>query len=224
MLATTGARDLLRAAISERDEAAEVEANAARAVVRANQLLVDADQTLAMLASVDEEIVAHQASEIKKWAGGERPTGVALPPHLAAKKALKTDAETRTDAARKAHALLDKELVTAAGRLQGRNAAVQRAAGAVLSDEAGPLIDQLLAARRTLWALEDKLKSLSTVRYAEWDGRSVLIKMPPDTFAAINETAPPAIAGSVPKPYAIALDRWNGYLQALTQNPDSTLD
>jgi hypothetical protein len=225
MLATTGARDLLRAAIAERDEAAAAEIAATKALVRGKQMLDEAEQTLSALASVESDINAHHAGAIESWAvnGGERPSGI-LPPHLEAKKTFKTEVETKVTAARSAHELLKSKLQAAAERLQGRNAAVQRAAGAVLSAEAGPLIDQLLAARRTLWALEDKLKSLSAVRYAEWDGRSMLIKMPPDTFAAINETAPPAIAGSVPKPYAIAFDRWNAYLQALTQDPSASLD
>jgi hypothetical protein len=52
----------------------------------------------------------------------------------------------------------------------------------------------------------------------------VLIKMPASTFAALNETAPPMLAGNVPRPYAIALQRWNDYLQALTQDPEASLD
>ena len=48
--------------------------------------------------------------------------------------------------------------------------------------------------------------------------------MPATTFAALNETAPPMLAGNVPKPYTIALAGWQCYLQALTQNPDSMLD
>jgi hypothetical protein len=225
MLATTKVRELLRVAIAERDQATEVEANAARAVVRAKALVDDAEQALAVLAGVEDEISTHRAGAVKAWAtnGGERPSGD-LPPHLASKEAAKADAETKLTEARSTHELLKTELVAAAGRLQGRNAAVQRAAGAVLSAEAEPIIDQLRQARRLVWSLEDKLKSLSTVRVAEADGRSVLIKMPAATFAAINETAPPMLAGNVPKPYEIAQARWNKYLQALTQDPNSTLD
>ena len=164
MLATTGARELLRVAISERDEAAEVEANAARAVVRAKQLLDDAEQTLALLAGVDDEISAHHAGAIKAWAadGGERPSRRAAR-HLAAKKALRGDAEARVVTARQAQSALNKELLDAAGRLQGRNAAVQHAAGEVLSAEAETIVDELRAARKTVWALEDKLRSLGAV-------------------------------------------------------------
>ena len=102
--------------------------------------------------------------------------------------------------------------------------AVQRAAGAILSAKAPPLIEELNQARRTVWALEAKLRSLSAVRFTESDGRSGLIQMPATTFAALNETAPPMLAGNVPKPYATALAGWQHYLQALTENPDSTLD
>jgi hypothetical protein len=128
-------------------------------------------------------------------------------------------------AARSAHGVLQKELLEASGRLQSREVAVQRAAGAVLSVEADPIIDQLSAARRTVWTLEDKLKSLGTIRVpGAADGRPVLIQMPAATFAALNETAPPMLAGNVAKPYAIALAKWEAYLQALTQDPSSTLD
>jgi len=225
MLATTGPRELLRLAIAERDQAAETEANAARAVVRARQLVDDAEQTLAALASVDDEISAHHASAIKAWAasGGERPSSE-LPSNLSAKKASKAEAEKIVYSAKRAHELLNAELLTAAGRLQGRTAAVERAAGAVLSAEALQLIEELQQARRKVWALEDKLKTLGTVRVSEADGRSVLIQMPPTLFAALNETAPPMLALSVPKPHEIAQARWNKCLQALMQDPDSSLD
>jgi hypothetical protein len=220
MLDSSNPRDALRAAIAERDAAAEAEDSAARAAVRAKSIVDDAEQMLALLAGVDDEITDHRASEIR---AGERPSD-ALPPHLAAKKALKTDSEAKLSAARSAHEVLSKELVAASGRHHNEQANVRRAAGAVLSAEAPPLIEELHRARRTVWALEAKLESLSAVRYSEADGRSVLIRMPPDTFAAINETSPPALAGNVPKPYEVALARWNGFLQALTENPDSSLD
>lgn len=225
MLATTDVRELLRVAIAERDQAAEVEANAARAVVRAKQLLSDAERSLAALAGVDEEINAHHAGAIRAWAidGGERPAGD-LPPHLVSKKAMKSDAEAKVTAARQAHQLLNAELVTAAGHLREQESAVRRAAGAVLSAEAEPIIEQLRQARQLVWLLEDKLKSLSAVRVTNADGRAGLIQMPAATFAALNETAPPMLAANVPKPYAIKLARWERFLEALMQDPDSSLD
>jgi hypothetical protein len=225
MLDKTNPRSLLQAAIAERDAAAEAETRAARAVVRAKHMLDDAELTLSTLAGVDEEIAAHRADEIRTWAadGGDRPSGV-LPSHLASKKAFKIDVEAKLAAARSTHELLCKDLNAASGNLQHQAVAVYRAAGAVLSAEAPALIEDLLQARRHVWALEDKLRSLSAVRFSETDGRSVLIKMPPETFSALNETAPPMLARSVPEPYAIALDRWNSFLQALTQDSEASLD
>jgi hypothetical protein len=220
MLDSTNPRDALRAAIAERDAAAEAEDSAARAAVRAKSIVDDNEKMLALLAGVDDEITNHRASEIR---AGERPSD-ALPPHLAAKKSFKIDAEAKLTAARSAHDLLSKELLAASGHLQHQQVAVQRAAGAVLSAEAPPLISELAQARRAVWALEDKLRALSAVRYAEYDGRSVLIRMPPDTFAALNETAPPALALSATKPYATALAAWQRALQALTENSESSLD
>jgi hypothetical protein len=225
MLDTTNPRSLLRAAIAERDAAAEAEARAARAVVRAKHMLDDAELTLSTLAGVDEEIAAHRADEIRTWAadGGDRPSDV-LPSHLASKKAFKIDVEAKLAAARSTHELLCKDLNAASGHLQHQEVAVYRAAGAVLSAEAPALIEDLLQARRHVWALEDKLKALETVRFGEVDGRRTLIRMPYETFAALNETAPPTLALSVPKPYEVAKAAWERYLEDLTHDPDSTLD
>jgi len=221
----TTPRTELRAAIARRDAAAQGEIDATKAAVRAKQLLDDAEQNVAMLSGVDDKIAKHRADEIKAWAtnGGQRPSG-ALPSHLASKKAFKADAEAKFTAARSAHGVLSNELVAAPGHLQRQQVAVQRAAGAVLSAEAPSLIEELHQARRTAWALEYKLKSLSAVRFTEVDGRSVLIQMPAATFAALNETAPPMLAINAPKPYTIALAGWQRYLQALSDNPDSTLE
>ena len=234
MLATTGARALLKVAISDREEAAEIEGIAARAVVRAKAMVDDAEKTLAALAGVEEEIAARKADDIRAWAsnGGERPTG-GLPQHLAAKRELKIDAETKVTEARSTHELLSKELLAACGRLQDRNTAVQRAAAAVLSSEAEPIIDELRQARQLVWSLEDKLRSLGTVlnnvRRAEV-GRSsgsglAHLTLPPISFAAVlNETARPMLASNVSTPYAIATEKWEAYLQALILDPSSTLE
>jgi hypothetical protein len=214
----------LRAAIARRDAAAEAEASATRAVVCVKKLLDDLEQTGKIFADVDHKIAKHRADEIRAWAnGGEKPTGE-LPSHLESVKSFKAEAETKLAEARSTYALLNKELVTAAGRLRDASAAVHLAAATVLGAEAPTLIEDLQNARRTVWELEDKLKSLSTIRVAGTNGRPVLIQMPAATFAALNETAPPMLAYSVPKPYAIALAKWEAYLQALTQDPNSTLD
>jgi hypothetical protein len=226
MLDTTDPRSLLRAAIADRDAAAQAEIDAARAVVRAAQILEEAKLFYSALAGVDDEIVAHRASEIRAWAaaaGGERPSD-ALPPHLARKQELKVETEAKLSAARSAHEVLRNELVTASGQLQKQQVAVYRAAGVILSSGAPALIEDLRQARRAVWALEDTLRTLGAVRFFETNGQSVLIKMPPETFAALSETAPPMLALSVPKPYAAALAAWQRYLESLTHDPDSQLD
>jgi len=219
MLDTTDPRSLLRGAIADRDAAAQAEIDGARAVVSAKKILDDAEQTVAMLAGVDDEIANHRAADIR--AG--KSSG-ALPPHLAAKKDARIEAAAKINEARATYDLLNKELVAASMHLQKQQVAAYRAAGAILSAEAPELIEELRQARRAVWALEDKLRTLGAVRFFETHGRSVLIKMPPETFAALNETAPPMLALSVPKPYAAALAGWQRYLQELTENPDSTLE
>jgi hypothetical protein len=215
-------RTELRLAIARRDAAGQAENDAAKAVVRAKQLVKDAEQNVALLADGDHKIAKFRAAEVKAWTnGGEKPTGE-LPWHLESLRTFGIEAAARLVEARATYDLLNKELVAASGNLQHQAVAVYRAAAAVLSAEAPALIEDLRQARRTVWALEDKLRSLSAVRFPEADGRSVLIKMPPETFAALNETAPPMLARSVPEPYAIALDRWNSFLQALTQDHEAT--
>jgi hypothetical protein len=229
----TTPRTALRAAIVKRDAAAQAEVDATKAVVRAKQLLDDAEQNVALLAGVDDRIAKHRADEIKAWAtnGGEKPTGE-LPWHLESVKSFKAESETKLTEARKTYELLGKELVAASGRVRDANAAVSIAAGAVLGAEAEPIIDQLREARRWVWSLEDKLRSLGAVlnklRRAE-AGRSnglAHLTLPVISFAAaLDEKAPPMLASNVSTPYAIALAKWEAYLQALTtQDPNSTLD
>jgi hypothetical protein len=226
MLDSTSPRNVLRAAIASRDAAAEQEVKAAKAVVRAKQLLDDAEQTLALLAGLEDEITNFRAGEIRMWAenGSERPTG-ALPPHLASKRDYKAEVETKLSAARSTHELLSKELIAAVGRKQDLDESVQRAAAAVLIAEGNTIVTELHLARRAVWALEDRLKSICSVRYKAADGRSVLIGAPAGFFAALNETAPPMLAGNVPKPHVVELQRWQNYLDALAEgDPDSTFD
>lgn len=228
----TTPRTALRAAIVKRDAAAQAEINATKAVVRAKQLLDDAEENVALLAGTDDRIAKHRADEIKAWAtnGGEKPTGE-LPWHLESVKSFKAEAETRLAEARSTHELLGKELVAAVERLRDANAAVSIAAGAVLGAEAEPIIGQLREARRLVWSLEDKLRSLgailNTARRAE-AGRSnglAHLTLPAITFATVlDETAPPMLAGNVPKPYEIAFARWQRYLAELSENSEASLD
>jgi hypothetical protein len=228
MLTTTEARDLLRAAIAERDEAEAAEIAATKAVVRGKQMLDEAEQTLATLASVESEINAHHAVEIKTWAmnGGERPSGT-LPEHLASKRAFKVEVETKVAAARSVNELLSKELVAASGRLQGREEGVQRSAAGVLIAEANVIAARLCQARRVVWALETKLQSLCGVRLKTAEGL-VLIDVSNDVTIALRETVTPSLTLNVKQPYTVDRERWQRYLEDLTQdpliaNPDSTL-
>jgi hypothetical protein len=172
------ARTALRAAIAKMDAATQAEINATRAAVRAKQLLGDAEQTLAMLAGVDDQITSHRAHEIKTWTanGGQRPSG-ALPSHLVLKKAFNTEAEAKFSAAKSAHEVLSRELVTAPGHLQRQHSCSARRG-------CGSECRSVAADRRTSPSALDGLgvggqaQALSAVRYSEVDGRSALIHMP----------------------------------------------
>jgi hypothetical protein len=217
----TTPRTELRAAIAKRDAAAQTELNATKAAVRAKQLLDDAEQNVAMLAGVDDRIAKHRADEIKAWAtnSGEKPAGE-LPWHLESIRTFKAEAEIKLTEARSAHELLSKELVAASGRYHDEQENVRRAAGAVISAEAASLVDELWRAKQTAWALSDRLDALGYVRV---NSRQT-VSRPPGAVEAININHPPAPALNLKKPLAVQQERWEKYLQALTENPDSTLD
>jgi hypothetical protein len=217
---TTNPRDALRTAISARGTAATTEANAARAAVRAKQMLEDAERELSTRAGVDEEIAAHRADEIRGWAanGGKRPSD-ALPPHLAAKKESKINAEAKVSAARSTHELLNKELVAASGRHQDEQENVRRAAAAVMTAEAASLVEGLWRAKEAVWALTDKLTALGYVRI----NPKQPIALPQGTIEALG-AQPPMLASNVPKPVTIQRERFEKYLAALCDNPEASLD
>jgi hypothetical protein len=217
MLDTTSPRSLLRAAIAERNLAAEAENNCARAVVRAKSIVDDAENMLAVLAGIDEEIVAHRANEIRAAAaGGERPTDV-LPPHLTAKKGFQIEAEKKLEAARSAHELLSKELVAASGRCHREQENVRLAAGAVMTAEAEHLVEELWRVKQKVWSLSDRLDALGYVRV----NPRQTVSMPAGAVDAINITRPPALALNAKKPLAIQRERWEKYLDALTRYPEA---
>jgi hypothetical protein len=225
MLTKTPNRTLLQAAIAARTDAAEKERAAGMVVQRAKELLVEAQESLSRFSDLDTRISSYRAEAIKNWSGGaaDRPTGQ-ISIELAGQCDARAAAQAHAASSQTAVIDLEKQHAIAKSKLASAEVATRRAAGAVLSEEAEPLIGRLREMRGLVWHLEDKLRSLSTVRYFDDDRRSVLIKMPASTFAALNETAPPMLAGSVPKPYAVALARWNAYLTALTVDPNSTLD
>jgi hypothetical protein len=217
----TTPRTELRAAIAKRDAAGQAEIDATKAAVRAKQLLDDAEQNVALLADGEHKIAKHRASEIKAWAtnGGEKPSGE-LPWHLESLRTFGIEAAARLVEARSAQDLLSKELVAASGRCHDEQENVRRAAGAVMTAEAAHLVDELWRAKQTAWALSDRLDALGYVRV---NARQTVAR-PAGAVEAINITHPPAPALNLKKPLMVQQERWERYLQALTENPDSQLD
>jgi hypothetical protein len=214
-------RTELRAAIAKSDAAAQAETDAAKAVVRAKQLLDDAEQNVALLADGEHKIAKHRASEIKAWAtnGGEKPSGE-LPWHLESLRTFGIEAAARLVEARSAHELLSKELVAASGRCHDEQENVRRAAGAVMTAKAAHLVEELWRAKQKVWSLSDRLNALGYVRV----NPRQTVSMPAGAVDAINITHPPALAISATKPLAVQKERWERYLEALARDPDSPLD
>jgi hypothetical protein len=217
----TTPRSELRAAIARRDAAAQAEIDAARAMVRAKELLSSAEQNVALLADGNHKITKYRADEIKAWAtnGGEKPTGE-LPWHLESLRTFKIEAETKLIEARSTYEVLRQELVAASGRYHDEQEAVRRAAGAILTAETAHLVDELWRAKQTAWALSDRLDALGYVRV---NARQTVAR-PAGAVEAINITHAPALAIHLKKPLAVQVDRWEKYLQELTENSEASLD
>jgi hypothetical protein len=214
-------RSELRAAIARRNASAQAEIDATRAAVLAKKLVEDAEQNVALLADGDHKIAKYRAAEVKAWAnnGGEKPSSE-LPWYLESLRTFNIEAETKLIEARSTHDVLSKELVAASGRYHDEQENVRSAAGRVMTAEAAGLVEELWRAKQTVWLLSDKLDALGYVRV----NPRQTVSMPAGAVDAINITHPPELALNAKKPLARQQDRWEQYLQALTENSEASLD
>jgi hypothetical protein len=213
-------RTELRLAIARRDAAGQAENDAAKAVVRAKQLVKDAEQNVALLADGDHKIAKFRAAEVKAWTnGGEKPTGE-LPWHLESLRTFGVEASARLVEARATYDLLNKELVAASERCHYEQENARRAAGVVISAEAAHLVEELWRAKQKVWSLSDKLNALGYVRV----NPRQTVSMPAGAVDAMNITHPPALAISAKQPMEVQKERWERYLEALTENSEASLD
>jgi hypothetical protein len=142
-------RDMLRAAIVERDAAAGRERECAGALDRADRMASGAKIRLHQLGDVDAAILAHATAQYRVFAqrGGE-PPAADVPPHLAEKRAARDAARAEHDAAKAAQSQLAGEHAAAQTERQRCDRAVIAAADAVVAEMALPALGAYVAAIR----------------------------------------------------------------------------
>lgn len=134
-------RDMLRAAIVERDAAAGRERECAGALDRADRMASGAKIRLHQLGDVDAEILAHATAQYREFAqrGGE-PPAADVPPHLAEKRAARDAARAELAAAQAAQSQLAGEHAAAQTERQRCDRAAAAAADAVIAAMALPAL------------------------------------------------------------------------------------
>lgn len=139
-------RDMLRAAIVERDAAAGRERECAGALDRADRMASGAKIRLHQLGDVDAAILAHATAQYRAFAetGGDAPT-VDVPAHLQAKRTQRDAAKTELDAAKAAQAQLAGEHAAAQTERQRCERAIAQAADAVIAELALPALGLYVA-------------------------------------------------------------------------------
>jgi hypothetical protein len=154
-------RDLLRAAITEREERERRVKMATDALARANDLLHDAQVRLTEFAGVDEAIAAYRADRVKAWAGlgGEKPS-MGVPENLIARRQARDEAGEEVSAAQSTCKALSTELTSAKAALAEAERGVREAALLVLFEEAERIAARLEVAKREVWRLANQLRGL----------------------------------------------------------------
>jgi hypothetical protein len=145
--ATQGLTDLrehLRQAIAAWHDMRAVQAKAAKAVVRAEKLVAEAEARLTSLASLDEKIATHHAHVIRS---SETAPSLELPSELAEQRTQRQQAIENIATAKAALALLEEELQQSTRAATRAEAAAGTAADAILREAADALADKLAEAR-----------------------------------------------------------------------------
>jgi hypothetical protein len=184
------AREVLRAAIAVRDEAATRLREAAATLARAGRLAADAQRRLDVLGDVDSEILGHaaQAFRVSAESGGERPE-VATPAHLAEKQRHRDAARQELAAAQAAQAELGDEHAAAQGEYGRREREVAVAADAVIAEESIQIFVRYVQAVEAAHTAFDDMAAISgmTVQTGpRWANRTQLPGVPPLVAQAVS--------------------------------------
>jgi hypothetical protein len=164
-------RDVLRAAIAEKEKRRRRVQRAASALARGQALLKDAEASLTQLSDVEEAIAAHHAEKVKAWAGsgGKKPS-IDIPERLIARRKERDSASEEITAARAACKALSDDVNGAEVRLNQAERNVSEAAVSVISEEADQVATYLEAAKREGWRLASQLRGLGGSLGADRNG------------------------------------------------------
>jgi hypothetical protein len=189
---TVDARAELRAALVAREVAREALASARAAADRAREMRDGAETRAHRFIALDGEIQADTAARISAWtsAGGEQPS-LDPDPRFAEQIRRRGEAEQHCSAARAAVATLTQQLDAAERKFGHSEFTVAAAVTSVMIEEAKPLAERLIAARREAWRLEALLSSLMSQWYPTSGGQPRPISVGKDTLDAVNNREPP---------------------------------
>lgn len=224
MLNKTRPRDLLRAAIAERDERLRRAEAARTALTRANDLLREAEAQSAEFAEVEEAIIAHRADRVRAWAGsGGKKPDMDVPESLIARRKSRDEASDRVSAARSACKALSGELNAAKSVLARAERNASEAAISVVVEEAERIAPRLDAAKREAWLLTYQLRGLSELWLPTGLEKTPRpVHLSPQVLAALyleEPQFPPLM-----RPEAKQGAAWRSFHTALLSDPEATFE
>jgi hypothetical protein len=201
-------RQRLRQAITAWRHKQATQNTAARAVVRAQHLVAEAETRLASFASLDEQITAHHAHAIR---ADEATSSLTLPVELADARSQRQQATDDLATTKATLALLEDELQQAVRAVTRAESTAASAADAILRSEADAIADELTVARAHACALEDRLHALAEAR-----------ALHPRALAVLHAQRPAEPLSGNPA-RAAAAQSWRAYHAALLNDPDAVL-
>jgi hypothetical protein len=222
MLNRTQPRDVLRAAIDER-EGRQRRVDAASATLACADDLRREALCQAELAEVEEAIISHRADAMRAWAASpdrEKPS-MAVPESLIARRRACAEARESAAAAASARKALSDELDEAKSALADAERSAREAALAIVLGEAERIASQLDAAKRETWDLSNKLRGFGRLWVPTGPEQTPKpVRLPPQVQAALDAQEPqhPPLMNPETK-HAAA---WRAYHAALLADPEAT--
>jgi len=215
MLNKTQPRDLLRAAIAERDERQHRVEVAAATLARANDLLREGE---AHLAGAEEAIASHRAETLtgRASSGGETPS-VDVPENF---RRARDDASENVTAAKSTFRTLSDDLDAARAALTDKECGARDAASSVLFEEAGRIAVRLDAAKREVWQLAYQLRGLTQLFLPSGTDQTPRpVRLSPQVLAALELGEPqhPPLM----RPEAKQAGAWRAFHTALLADPEA---
>jgi hypothetical protein len=223
-LPKTQPREILRAAIAERDEWQRRVEVATATLARATDLLREAESRLAEFSAVDEEIVSHRADKIKDWAGsgGKKPNAT-LPENLIARRKARNEASEDVACAQFAAKSLADDLDAAKATLASAACSTRDVTLSVVFEEAEVIAARLAAAKREMWDLASQLRGLAQIWLPNGTDQTLKpIQLPSQVLSSLTSEEPQTPPNQ--RPEAKQEAAWRSFHTALLADPEVTFE